>query len=77
VDFRTEALEQSKLGLGVPDPRHVGEHDLLLGEQAGGDLREGSVLVPGGDDLARKRTASLYDELVHLGRRARVTTAHA
>ena len=28
-------------------------------------LRKGRVLVPGGDDLARERTASLYHELLH------------
>ena len=65
LDLHPEPLEQGDLGLGVPDPGHVGQHDLLVGEQAGGEDRQGRVLVPGGDDLARKRGAALDDELLH------------
>ena len=65
VGLHAEPLEQGDLGLGVADPRHVGEHELLVGEQAGGDDRQRRVLVPGGDDLARERAAALDDELLH------------
>ena len=60
-----EALEQRDLRLGVADPRHVAEHQLLLGEQAGGEDRQRGVLVSGGDDLARERGAALDYELLH------------
>ena len=46
LDLHAEPLEQRDLGLGIPDPRHVGEHHLLLGEQAGSDSRQGRVLFP-------------------------------
>ena len=64
-DLHAKPLEQRDLGLGVADPRHVGEHDLLVGEQAGGEDRERRVLVARGDDLARERGAALDDELLH------------
>ena len=68
VGLDAEPLEQRDLGLGVADPRHVGEHDLLLGEQAGGEDRQRGVLVAGGRDLAGKRGPALDDELLHRAR---------
>jgi hypothetical protein len=65
MDLHAQPLEQRDLSLGVPDARHVGEHHLLIGEQAGGKRRQGGVLVAGGDDLAREGHASLNDELIH------------
>ena len=63
--FDAEAARAARPGLGVADPRHVGEHHLLLGEQAGGEDRQRRVLVAGGGDLARERGAALDDELLH------------
>ena len=51
--------------LGVADPRHVVEHDLLGREQAGGEERQGRVLVAGGYDGARERHPAFDDELFH------------
>src|SRR5881398_3948220 len=60
-----EALQQADLGLGVADPWHVAQDELLLGEQAGGDGRQGGVLVPGDRDLPRQGMAAVDDELLH------------
>ena len=72
-DLDAEALEQRDLRLGVADPRHPVQQQLLLGQQAGGEDRQGRVLVAGDGELARERRAALDDELLHGS--ARVTTA--
>ena len=46
-----DALEHRDLRLRVTDPGHVGQHHLLVGEQAGGEDRQRRVLVAGSDDL--------------------------
>ena len=51
--------------LRVADPRHVVEHDLLVRQQAGGQQRQGRVLVAGGHDGAGQRHAAFDDELLH------------
>ena len=53
-DLDPEPLEQRDLGLGVADPRHPVQQQLLLGEQAGGEDRQGRVLVAGDGQLARR-----------------------
>ena len=60
-----EALEQCDLRLGVADPRHPVQEQLLLGEKAGGEDRQSRVLVAGDGELARERLAALYDEFLH------------
>ena len=60
--------------LGVADPRHVVQHDLLVGEQARGQQRQGRVLVAGGHDGAGQRHAAFDDELLHEGWRRRCRT---
>ena len=64
-DLDAEPLEQRDLRLGVADPRHPVQQQLLLGEQAGGEDRQGRVLVAGDGHLARERRASFDDELLH------------
>ncbi len=46
-----EPLQQGDLRLGVADPRHAVQQQLLLGEQAGGDDRQRRVLVARGRQL--------------------------
>ncbi len=79
VDVDAEVLEQHEQRLRVADPRHVVEHDLLVGEQAGGEERQGRVLVSGGDDGARERHPAFDDELFHQRweRRGRTDTGPA
>ena len=66
-----KSLQQRELCLGVADPRHVVEQQLLLGEQAGGDDRKRGVLVACRADLARERDAALYYEFLHRNARKR------
>ena len=67
VDRDAEILEQGDLRLGVADPRHPVQQHLLLGQEAGGEDRQGGVLVAGDGDLAGQRRAPLDDELLHDG----------
>ena len=69
-----EALEQRDLGLGVADPRNPVQEQLLLGQKAGGEDRQGGVLVARSGDLAAERRPSLDDEFLHRVP-ARVTAA--
>jgi hypothetical protein len=68
--LHAEPLQQRHLRLRVPDPRHVGEHELLVGEQAGGHDRERRVLVARSGDLAGQGGAPLDHELLHQLRRS-------
>ncbi len=65
LDGHAEIREQGEHRLGVADARHVRDLDPLLGEEAGGEQRQCSVLVSGGHDGAGKRHAALDDELFH------------
>ena len=58
-------LEQRELRLGVADPRHPVQEQLLLGQQAGGEDRQGGVLVAGDGQLAGERHAALDHEFLH------------
>ena len=58
-DLDPELLEQRDLGLGVADARHPVQQHLLLGQEAGGEDRQGGVLVAGDGDLAGQRRAAL------------------
>ena len=60
-----EALEERDLGLGVADPRNPVQEQLLLGQKAGGEDRQGGVLVARSGDLAAERRPSLDDEFLH------------
>ena len=60
-------LEQRDLCLGVADPRYPMQQQLLLGEQAGGEDRQGRVLVAGHSQLAGERRAALDYEFLHEG----------
>ncbi len=64
VGLDPEPLEQRDLGLGVADPRHPVQQQLLLGEQAGGEDRQRRVLVAGDGELAGERHAALDDEFL-------------
>ena len=64
-DLDPELLEQGDLGLGVADPRHPVQQHLLLGQQAGGEDRQGRVLVAGDGHLAGERRPALDDEFLH------------
>ena len=45
--------------------RDVADHDLVLGQDRGGEDGQGTVLVAGRDDRAGQRDASVDDELLH------------
>ena len=64
-----EPLQQRDLRFRVADSRHPVQQQLLLGQQAGGEDRQGRVLVAGGRQLARERHASFDDELLHVAAR--------
>ncbi len=64
-DLDAEPLEQRDLRLGVADPRHSVQQQLLLGQQAGGEDRQRRVLVAGDGQLSGKRHAAFDDELLH------------
>ena len=53
-DLDPEPLEQGDLRLGVANPRHPVQEQLLLGQQAGGEDRQRRVLVAGDGQLARR-----------------------
>ena len=59
---RARAGHQLEHGLDVADARDVRERHRLFGEQAGGEDRQGTVLVPGGADAALERISTLDDE---------------
>ena len=61
----SKSLQESDLGLGVADPRNPVQEHLLLGQQAGGEDRQGSILVAGRGDLAAERRSSLDHEFLH------------
>ena len=64
-DLDPEPLEQGDLRFGVANPRHPVKHQLLLGQQAGGEDRQRRVLVSGNGELARERHAAFDDEFLH------------
>ena len=64
-DRDAEVLQQGEHRLRVADVRDVVEDDLLVRQQAGGQQRQGRVLVAGGDDGAGQRHAAFDDELLH------------
>lgn len=72
VDRDPEVLEQGDLRLGVADARHAVQQYLLLGQQAGGEDRQGGILVAGDGQLAGERDAPFDDEFLH--GRSSVTT---
>ena len=47
LDLHSELREQRDLSLGVANPRHPVQQQLLLGQEAGGEDRQGRVLVAG------------------------------
>ena len=57
--------EQREHRVHVTDPRDVPEHDGLVGQQARGEDRQGSVLVPGGADAPAERASPLDHERLH------------
>ena len=67
LDLHAQRLEQPDQRVGVADPRHVVEDDLLVGEQGCGEERQGRVLVSGGHDAAGQRHPAFDDELLHRG----------
>jgi hypothetical protein len=65
LDPRSEVLEQPDHRVHVADARHIAQHDLLLGEEAGREQGQRGVLVPGRGHGARQRDAAFDDELLH------------
>jgi outer membrane protein assembly factor BamB len=65
-DLDTQLLQERDLGLGVPDPWDIGDGHVLFGQKAGGEDRQGRVLVAGGGDLPRQGHSTLYYEFFHL-----------
>ena len=59
-----EVGQQLDHGLDIGDTGHVAQHDVLVGEQRGGQDRQGAVLVAGGSDRAGQWHATLDDELL-------------
>jgi hypothetical protein len=51
-DLHAEPHEQAEHVLDVADARDVAQHDLLLGQEGGGEDRQRSVLVSGGSERA-------------------------
>jgi hypothetical protein len=66
-DLDAERRDQVDERLEVADARDVLERDRLVGEERGGDDREGRVLVARRADRARERATALDEEL-HGGR---------
>ncbi len=60
----SQALQDRDLGLRVADSRHVREHELLLGQQARREDRQGGVLVARGGDLPREGLAAFDHEFL-------------
>ena len=69
VDAHAHALEQLEHRLDVADLRDVVEHDLVLGQDAGGEDGKGGVLVAGRRNRAGQRNAAVDHEFLHSGRR--------
>ena len=61
----TEPVEQRQHRVDVADARHVGEHELGVGQDRGRQDRQRAVLVAGGHDRSAQRRAALNDELLH------------
>ena len=59
-----EVVEQREHHVHVEDVGHVLEHDLLVGEQAGGQDRQSGVLVAARHDGAGQRAAAPDDQPV-------------
>ena len=51
LDGRAEMLDELEHGLDIEDARDVRECHRLVGQEAGGDDRQGGVLVPGRPDM--------------------------
>ena len=62
---RAEIDEQARHHLDVADARHVGEHALLVGEQARRDERQRRVLVAADDDAPGQRPAAFDEQCGH------------
>ena len=60
-----EVHEQLDHRLHVADARHVAQHDLLRRQQRGGEGRQRSVLVAGGNEGPREGRPAFDDELLH------------
>ena len=64
--------QQQAHGLDVGKPRHVAEHQALVGQQGGGHQRQGGVLGAADDDLAGERPAAADADAVHQDEVAKV-----
>ena len=62
VRVRARAADDREHRLDVANPRDVRERHRLVGEQAGGEDRQGAVLVPRGANTAAERVSALDDE---------------
>jgi len=67
--FHRDAVlgEEGAHGLDVGEPRHVGENEALVGEQAGGHQRQRGILGAADGDLAGERPAAADADTVHGG----------
>ena len=57
--------QQQRHGGDVVEPRHVRQHQALVGQQAGGHQRQRGVLGAADDDLAGERPAAADANTVH------------
>jgi hypothetical protein len=65
VDVDAQLLEQPEHRLDVADARDVAQHDLILGEQAGGQGRQRGILVAGRKHRPRQGKSAFDEEFVH------------
>ena len=72
---RRRGAQQREHRVDVADARDVAQHDLLRGEQAGGQHRQRGVLVAGRDHGAGERIAAFDDGTCPCGRRGHVPEA--
>ena len=65
LDLGTDVEQQARHHLDVADARHVGEHALVLAQQAGNEQRQRRVLVALDRDAALQAMASLDEQTRH------------
>ena len=75
VDLGAEVEQQPRHHLDVADARHVGQHALLVGQQARGQQRQRRVLVAFDGDAALEPVAAFDQQCRHSAVRFRSDTA--
>src|SRR5262245_47800132 len=65
LDADAELLEQADFGCDIADPRHILEHNLVVGEQGSREHGQGCVLIAGRRDRTIKTAPTLDNEAFH------------